>query len=48
MRYTQKGNLSGVVGENTKADDLLEHRTAVTAATQRLDTAVLDLKKTEK
>jgi hypothetical protein len=48
MRYTQRGHLSGLVGENARADDILEHAIAVTAATQRLDAAILNIKKTEK
>jgi hypothetical protein len=32
MRYTRKGHLSGVVDENARADDLLEHTTAVIVA----------------
>jgi hypothetical protein len=48
LRYTKKGNLSGLIGENADADDLLEYRTIVLSAVQRLDLAVIDVKKTEK
>jgi hypothetical protein len=48
MRYTRKGHLSGLVSENVRADDLLEHTVAVTAAARRRDAAVRDVEKTEK
>jgi hypothetical protein len=48
LRYTEKGNLSGLVGENADADDLLEYGTIVLSNVQRLDSAVTDVEKTEK
>ena len=37
LRYTEKGNLSGVVRENACAEDLLEFTTAVMSVMQKLD-----------
>ena len=48
LKYTEKGNLSGVLRENACAEDLLEYAPAVMAAVQKLDPAVLDVEKTEK
>jgi uncharacterized coiled-coil protein SlyX len=48
LKYTEKGNLSGVLRENACAEDLLEYAPAVMAAVQKLDPAVIDIEKTEK
>ena len=48
LRYTEKGNLSGVVHENACAKDLLEFIPEVMSAIQKLDPAAIDVKKTEK
>jgi hypothetical protein len=48
LRYTEKGNLSGVVRENACIEDLLEFTPAVMSIMQKLDPAVINVKKTEK
>jgi hypothetical protein len=48
LRYTEKGNLSGVVRENACAEDLLEFTPAVMSVMQKLDPAVINVEKTEK
>jgi hypothetical protein len=48
LRYTEKGNLSGVVCENACAEDLLEFIPAVMSAVQKLDPAAINVEKTEK
>lgn len=48
LRYTEKGNLSGVMRENACAEDLLEFATAVMSTMQKLDPAVINVEKTEK
>ena len=48
LRYTEKGNLSGVVRENACAGDLLEFTPAVMSAVQKLDPAAINVEKTEK
>lgn len=46
--YTEKGNLTGVVGENACAEDLFAYAPAVMAAVQKLDSEVVYMDKTEK
>jgi hypothetical protein len=48
LRYTDKGNLSGVVRENACAEDLLEFTPAVMSIMQKLDPVVINVEKTEK
>jgi gas vesicle protein len=48
MGYTEKGNLTGVIGENALAEDLFVHAQAVMAAVQKLDPEVVYMDKTEK
>jgi hypothetical protein len=48
MAYTEKGNLTGVMGENACAEDLFAHAQAVTAVVQKLDPEVVYMDKTEK
>ena len=48
MGYTDKGNLTGVVGENACADEIFAHAPAVMAAVQKLDADVVYMDKTEK
>jgi hypothetical protein len=48
LRYTEKGNLSGVVRENACVEDLLEFTPAVMSVMQKLDPAVINVEKTEK
>lgn len=48
LKYTEKGNLSGVLREYACAEDLLEYAPAVMTAVQELDSAVIDVEKTEK
>lgn len=48
MGYTEKGNLTGVVGENACAEDLFAYASAVMAAVQKLDSEVVYMDKTEK
>jgi hypothetical protein len=48
MGYTEKGNLTGVMGENACAEDLFAHAQAVMAAVQKLDPEVVYMDKTEK
>jgi len=48
MGYTDKGNLTGVVGENACADEVLAYASAVMAAVQKLDADVVYMDKTEK
>lgn len=48
LKYTEKGNLSGVLREHACAEDLLEYAPAVMAAVQKLDPAVINVEKTEK
>lgn len=48
LKYTEKGNLSGLVRENSCAEDLLEYAPAVMMAIQKLDPAVINIEKTEK
>lgn len=47
MGYTDKGNLTGVVGENACADEIFAYALAVMAAVQRLDADVVYMDKTE-
>jgi len=47
-KYTEKGNLSCVLSEHTCAEELLEYAPTVMAAVQKLDSAVIDVEKTEK
>jgi hypothetical protein len=48
MGYTEKGNLTGVLGENVCAEDLFAHAQAVMAVVQKLDPEVAYMDKTEK
>jgi hypothetical protein len=48
LRYIEKGNLSGMVRENAYIEDLLEFTPAVMSIIQKLDPAVINVKKTEK
>ena len=48
MGYTEKGNLTGVMGENACAEDLFAHAQAVMAVVQKLDPEVVYMTKTEK
>jgi hypothetical protein len=48
MGYTDKGNLTGVVGANACADEVFAHAPAVMAAVQKLDADVVYMDKTEK
>jgi hypothetical protein len=48
MGYTEKGNLTGVIGENACAEDLFVHAQAVMAAVQKLEPEVVYMDKTEK
>jgi hypothetical protein len=48
MGYTEKGNLTGVIGENALAECLFVHAQAVMAAVQKLDPEVVYMDKTEK
>ena len=48
MGYTDKGNLTGVMGENACADEIFEYAPAVMAAVQKLDADVVYMDKTEK
>ena len=48
MGYTEKGNLTGVMGENACAEDLFAHAHAVMAIMQKLDPEVVYMDKTEK
>lgn len=48
MKYTEKGNLSCVLGEHACAEELLEYAPAVMSAVQKLDPAVVSIEKTEK
>lgn len=48
MGYTEKGNLTGVVGENACADEVFAYAPAVMAAVQKLDPEVGYMGKTEK
>jgi hypothetical protein len=48
MGYTDKGNLTGVVGENAYADEVLAYAPAVLAAVQKLDADLVYMDKTEK
>jgi hypothetical protein len=48
LRYTKRGNLSGLTVEHTRADDLLEYAATVLAAARTLDQAVAEVEKTEK
>jgi hypothetical protein len=48
MGYTEKGNLTGVVGENACADEVFAYALAVMAAVQKLDPEVGYMGKTEK
>jgi hypothetical protein len=48
MGYTEKGNLTGVMGENACAEDLFAHAQAVMAVVQKLDPEVVYMDKTEK
>ena len=48
MGYTEKGNLTGVMGESVYVEDLFAHAQAVMAVVQRLDPKVVYIDKTEK
>jgi hypothetical protein len=48
MGYTEKGDLTGAMGENACAEDLFVHAQAVMAAVQKLDREVVYMDKTEK
>jgi hypothetical protein len=48
MGYTEKGNLTGVIGENACAEDLFAHAQAVMAVVKKLDPKVVYMDKTEK
>lgn len=48
MGYTEKDNLTGVVGENACADDLFAYASTVMAAVQKIDPEVVYMDKTEK
>jgi hypothetical protein len=48
MGYTEKGNLTGVMGENAYAEDVFTHTQAVMAIVQKLDPEVVYIDKTEK
>jgi hypothetical protein len=48
MGYTEKGNLTGVIGENACAEDLFAHAQAVMAVVQKLDPEVVYMDKTER
>jgi hypothetical protein len=45
--YTERGNLTGVMGENACADDLLAYAPAVVAAVQKLNYEVMYVDNTE-
>lgn len=47
MRYTDKGNLTGVVSQNACADELLSYSTVVMAAVKKLELEVAFVAKTE-
>lgn len=48
MRYTDKGNLTGVVSQNACADELLNYAPAVMATVKTLDPEVFYMEKTER
>lgn len=48
MGYTEKGNLTGVIGENACVEDLFAHTQAVMAVVQKLDPEVVYMDKTER
>lgn len=48
LKYTKRGNLSGLTVEQACADDLLEYAATVLAAARTLDPAVASVEKTEK
>jgi hypothetical protein len=48
LRYTEKGNLSGVVREIACAGDLLEFTPAVSSTVHKRDPAAINVEKTEK
>jgi hypothetical protein len=48
MGYTEKGNLTGVMGENACAEDLFAYAQAAMAVVQKLDPEVVYMDKTEK
>jgi hypothetical protein len=48
MGYTEKGNLTGVIGENAYAEDAFAHAQAVMAMVQKLDPEVVYMDKTER
>jgi hypothetical protein len=48
MGYMEKGNLTGVMGENACADDLFAYAPAVMAAVQKIDSEVVYMDKTER
>jgi hypothetical protein len=48
MRYTDKGNLTGVMSENAWAHELLNYAPVVMAAVKKLDPEVAYMEKTEK
>jgi hypothetical protein len=48
MGYTEKGNLTGVMGENACAEGLFAHAQAVMAVVHKLDPKVVCMDKTEK
>jgi hypothetical protein len=47
MGYTERGNLTGMMGENACADNLFAYATAVMAAVQNLDSEVMYMDNTE-
>jgi hypothetical protein len=48
LRYTEKGNLSGMMRENICAEELLAHAAIVMTAVQKLDPAVVSMEKKER
>jgi len=48
LRYTKRGNLSGLTVEHARADDMLEHAAIVGAAVRTLDPAVTEIEELEK
>jgi hypothetical protein len=48
MGYTEKGNLTSVMGENAYAEDLFAHAQTVMAVVQKLDPEVVYMDKSEK
>ncbi|KAI7695416.1 hypothetical protein KC353_g17883 [Hortaea werneckii] len=48
LKYTERGNLSGVLGEHACAEELLDYAPVVVPIVQKLDPAVIDVEKTER